>query len=78
MRQTVSRWRRTAATILPAARPALMLPVFRYTVRRFVERRGYQAGLAVYWALCWGLSGCCNCPEPSAGPDVEGAQRSPA
>ncbi|KIC66948.1 CPBP family intramembrane glutamic endopeptidase [Pseudarthrobacter phenanthrenivorans] len=49
-------WRETAATIMPAAVPAVMLPVFRYTVRRFGGRRGYQAGFAAYWALCWTLA----------------------
>jgi membrane protease YdiL (CAAX protease family) len=51
IRQTVSRWRRAAAAI-----PAAMLSVFRYTVRRFGERRGYQAGFVVYWVLCCGLA----------------------
>ncbi|MFJ6001250.1 CPBP family intramembrane glutamic endopeptidase [Arthrobacter sp. NPDC092385] len=49
-------WRRAAATVVPAALPAVMLPVFRYTVRRFGQERGYQAGFAVYWALCWCLA----------------------
>jgi membrane protease YdiL (CAAX protease family) len=46
-------WRRAAAAVMPAAVPVLMVPVFRYTVRRFGKRRGYQAGLGAYWALCW-------------------------
>jgi membrane protease YdiL (CAAX protease family) len=41
---------------MPAAVPALMVPVFRFTVRRFGNRRGYQAGFAAYWALCWSLA----------------------
>ncbi|MDQ0733039.1 CPBP family intramembrane glutamic endopeptidase [Arthrobacter sp. B1I2] len=49
-------WRRAAAAVMPAVVPALMVPVFRYTVRRFGKRRGYQAGFGAYWALCWGLA----------------------
>ena len=52
----ITGWRRTAAALMPAAVPAVMLPVFKYTVRRLGERRGYQAGFAVYWALCWGFA----------------------
>lgn len=44
------------AVLMPAAVPAVMLPVFRYTVRRFGNRRGYQAAFAAYWAMCWSLA----------------------
>ena len=49
-------WCRAAARVMPAPVPALMVPVFRFTVRRFGKRRGYQAGFAAYWALCWSLA----------------------
>lgn len=48
--------RQLAAAVLPVAVPAVMLPVFRQAVRRFGERRGYQAGFAAYWTLCWGTA----------------------
>ena len=66
MRQATA-WRRVAATVLPAALPAVMLPVFKYTVRRFGERRGYQAGFAVYWAVCWGLAAAIAGPHRLVG-----------
>jgi membrane protease YdiL (CAAX protease family) len=60
---------------MPAAVPAVMLPVFRYAVRRFGERRGYQAGFAAYWALCWAVAAAIAGPgrlvgqwQPPVGP----------
>lgn len=43
--------------LLPLAVPLAMRPVFRAASRRFGPRRGYQAGFAVYWVLCWGAAG---------------------
>jgi membrane protease YdiL (CAAX protease family) len=33
--------------------PVAMRSVFSATTTRFGERRGYQAGFAIYWAICW-------------------------
>lgn len=75
-------WRRVAATNLPAALPAVMMPVFKYTVRRFGDRRGYQAGFAVYWAACWGLAAAIAGPHrlvglwrPASGPQPQPQRR---
>ncbi len=48
--------RRTAALTVPILVPLWMSAVFRGTTRRFGERRGTQAGFAVYWATCWGAA----------------------
>lgn len=48
--------RRAAAVSVPIVVPLAMSAVFRETTRRFGERRGTQAGFAVYWATCWGAA----------------------
>ncbi|MGS0685271.1 CPBP family intramembrane glutamic endopeptidase [Nakamurella sp. GG22] len=48
--------RRVAALAVPIVVPLGMSAVFRETTRRFGERRGIQAGFAVYWATCWGAA----------------------
>jgi membrane protease YdiL (CAAX protease family) len=44
---------RRLVTVLPAVMPLAMWGVFAALARRLGPARGYQAGFAIYWAVCW-------------------------